>query len=124
VEHYNNVRLNSAIGYITPKDMLAGLQQEIQVGRDRKLEAARQQRKNRRQQIVENDLTPPPRGVAFAADWDCGASPQAVPAAATSSLPVLSRLRFVAFRAVTHVQVDLCRKSPWGNLHLQNGEKS
>ena len=25
VEHYNNVRLNSAIGYITPKDMLAGV---------------------------------------------------------------------------------------------------
>jgi hypothetical protein len=24
VEHYNDVRLNSAIGYITPKDMLAG----------------------------------------------------------------------------------------------------
>ena len=24
VEHYNNVRLNSATGYITPKDMLAG----------------------------------------------------------------------------------------------------
>ena len=24
VEHYGNVRLNSAIGYITPKDMLAG----------------------------------------------------------------------------------------------------
>lgn len=29
VEHYNNVRLNSGIGYITPKDMLAGYQQEI-----------------------------------------------------------------------------------------------
>ncbi len=27
VEHYNNIRLNSAIGYITPKDMLAGHQQ-------------------------------------------------------------------------------------------------
>jgi len=27
VEHYNNVRLNSAVGYITPKDMLAGRQQ-------------------------------------------------------------------------------------------------
>ena len=40
VEHYNNVRLNSAIGYITPKDMLAGHQQEIQADRDRKLEAA------------------------------------------------------------------------------------
>ena len=29
VEHYNNTRLNSAIGYVTPKDMLAGRQQEI-----------------------------------------------------------------------------------------------
>ena len=35
------MRLNSAIGYITPKDMLAGHQQEIQPERDRKLEAAR-----------------------------------------------------------------------------------
>lgn len=33
VEHYNQVRLNSAIGYITRKDMLAGRQQEIQVDR-------------------------------------------------------------------------------------------
>jgi hypothetical protein len=33
------VRLNSAIGYITPKAMLAGHQQEIQADRDRKLEA-------------------------------------------------------------------------------------
>jgi putative transposase len=49
VEHYNNVRLNSAVGYITPKDMLAGHQQEIQADRDRKLEVAREQRKNRRQ---------------------------------------------------------------------------
>jgi hypothetical protein len=24
VDHYNDVRLNSAVGYITPKDMLAG----------------------------------------------------------------------------------------------------
>ena len=37
VEHYNNVRLNSATGYITPKDMLAGRQQEIHSERDRKL---------------------------------------------------------------------------------------
>ena len=49
VEHYNNVRLNSAVGYITPKDMLAGLQPEIHAERDRKLEAARQQRQIRRQ---------------------------------------------------------------------------
>jgi putative transposase len=52
VEHYNNVRVNSAIGYITPKDMLAGHQQEIQAKRDRKLEAAREQRKNRRQRVA------------------------------------------------------------------------
>jgi len=37
LEHYSNVHLNSAIGYITPKDMLAGHQQEIQDERDRKL---------------------------------------------------------------------------------------
>ena len=49
VEHYNNVRLNSAIGYITPKDMLAGHQQEIRDERDRKLDTAKKQRKNRRQ---------------------------------------------------------------------------
>jgi hypothetical protein len=41
VDHYNNVRLNSATGYITPKDMLAGRQQEIHAERDRKLEEAR-----------------------------------------------------------------------------------
>ena len=52
VEHYNNVRLNSAIGYIAPKDMLSGHQQEIQSERDRKLEAAREQRKNRRQRAA------------------------------------------------------------------------
>ena len=52
VEHYNNVRLNSAVGYITPKDMLAGRQQEIHADRDRKLEAARNQRQIRRQQAA------------------------------------------------------------------------
>jgi hypothetical protein len=34
------VRLNSAIVYITPKDMLGGHQREIRAERDRKLEAA------------------------------------------------------------------------------------
>jgi len=49
VDHYNNIRLNSATGYITPKDMLARRQQDIHAERDRKLEAARQQRQIRRQ---------------------------------------------------------------------------
>jgi transposase InsO family protein len=44
VDHYNNVRLNSATGYITPNDTLAGHQQEAHAERDRKSEAAREQR--------------------------------------------------------------------------------
>jgi transposase InsO family protein len=52
LDHYNNIRLNSAVGYITPKDMLAGRQQGIHAERDRKLEAARKQRQIRRQQAT------------------------------------------------------------------------
>jgi len=48
----NYLRLHSAIGYVTPKDMLAGHQQEIQAERDRKLDAAKEQRKNRRQRAA------------------------------------------------------------------------
>jgi putative transposase len=44
VEHYDNVRLHSAIGYITPADRLAGRTDEIHAARDRKLEAARARR--------------------------------------------------------------------------------
>lgn len=49
VEHYNEVRLHSAVGYVTPADMLAGRDREIWEMRDRKLEAAREQRRCRRQ---------------------------------------------------------------------------
>ena len=52
VDHYNNVRLNSAVGYVTPRDMLAGCQREIHAERDRKLEVARKQRQVRRQQAA------------------------------------------------------------------------
>jgi transposase InsO family protein len=45
VEHYNGVRLHSAIGYITPNDFLAGRSQSIWAERDRKLEAAREVRR-------------------------------------------------------------------------------
>ena len=48
VAHYNEVRLHNAIGYISPQDKLAGREQEIFAERDRKLEAAREQRKVRR----------------------------------------------------------------------------
>ena len=47
-EHYNHVRLNSAIGYLTPADKLNGLAQVIFDERDRKLEEARQRRQQAR----------------------------------------------------------------------------
>jgi transposase InsO family protein len=52
VDHYNTVRLHSAIGFITPADMLAGKQAEIHAARDRKLDEARQLRQKRRQQAA------------------------------------------------------------------------
>jgi hypothetical protein len=48
VEHYNTERLHSAIGCVTPLDMLEGRQNAIHDERDRKLEEARQTRAERR----------------------------------------------------------------------------
>ena len=56
VEHYNDVRLHSAIGYVTPKDMLEGRQAEIHAARDRKLEEARRQRKEKRLRETRDDV--------------------------------------------------------------------
>lgn len=53
VAHYNTVRLHSALGYITPADKLAGLDQVIHDERDRKLEQARQRRAQARQAVRE-----------------------------------------------------------------------
>jgi transposase InsO family protein len=49
VAHYNEVRLHSAIGYVTPADKLAGREPEIFAARDAKLEAARERRRLTRQ---------------------------------------------------------------------------
>lgn len=49
IEHYNNVRLHSAIGYVAPADKLTGKDEGIFKERDRKLEDARELRKKKRQ---------------------------------------------------------------------------
>lgn len=50
VQHYNEVRLHSALGYVTPATKLAGQEKAVFSARDRKLEAAREQRRQRRHQ--------------------------------------------------------------------------
>ncbi|QDT02374.1 IS2 transposase TnpB [Rubripirellula lacrimiformis] len=50
VKYYNEVRLHSAIGYVTPQTKLLGKGREVFANRDQKLEAAREARRLRRQQ--------------------------------------------------------------------------
>ncbi len=45
VEYYNHHRLHSAIGFVTPADLLAGRAEAIWAARDHKLEAARARRR-------------------------------------------------------------------------------
>jgi Integrase core domain len=49
VAHYNEIRLHSAIGYVTPADKLAGRDRAIYAERDRKLSNARERRKPARE---------------------------------------------------------------------------
>jgi transposase InsO family protein len=49
IYEYNQVRLHSALGYVTPADKLAGREIAIYAQRDQKLEAAREQRQAKRQ---------------------------------------------------------------------------
>lgn len=48
IAYYNDQRLHSSLGYITPKDKLAGREQEIFKLRDRRLAEARERRKANR----------------------------------------------------------------------------
>jgi transposase InsO family protein len=67
VEHYNNERLHSAIGYITPKDKLAGRAEIIFTERDRKLELAREARRIKRLKSYQ-DLTSPSSSSSIGAE--------------------------------------------------------
>jgi putative transposase len=52
VDHYNDVRLHSAIGYIAPTDFMAGRAADIHAARDAKLDAAREARRLRRAEVA------------------------------------------------------------------------
>ena len=52
IEHYNSVRLHSAIGYVTPRDRLEGRADAILRVRDEKLEQARALRARKRLEVV------------------------------------------------------------------------
>jgi putative transposase len=60
VAHYNTVRLHSAIDYVTPQAKLEGRDKAILEERDRKLEAARERRKQKRQSARQATLDGPP----------------------------------------------------------------
>jgi transposase InsO family protein len=70
VEHYNQRRLHSAIGYVSPADKLAGREQAIFTERDRKLETARARRADARRQAAHcpADHNPLQQSVAWAED--------------------------------------------------------
>jgi len=83
VTHYNNFRLHSAIGYITPKDKLEGRDVALFAARDRKLAEARERRKQQRQAAHEQG--PPPAAPAPPA-LDCAAIRAVVTMAAVLQL--------------------------------------
>jgi putative transposase len=57
VEHYNTVRLHSAISYVTPADKLAGNEKAIFAARDQKLLLARTRRKTKRMDLHSQAAT-------------------------------------------------------------------
>lgn len=56
VIHYNQVRLHSAIGYLTPADKLNGLEEVIVAERKRKLAEARRKRQARRNLVEDTPI--------------------------------------------------------------------
>lgn len=59
VEVYNEQRLHSALGYVSPKTMLEGRRDQVHAERDRKLEAARRRREELARSQRADPLTQP-----------------------------------------------------------------
>ena len=98
VDHYNHVRLHSAIRYITPHDKLHGREQAIFDERDRKLSEAREQRRRKRQQAAsacyDKDARPEDRAT-LGSDPSAAPSPKAK-IGATAASPLFHTSSFLA----------------------------
>ena len=88
--YYNNVRLNSAIDYLAPKDKLEGRDTEILAARDRKLVEARERRKQLRH---DQRLSPTPP--------DVPARPAIDFAAVRAAVNLAAVLQLLGFQAIT-----------------------
>ena len=106
VEHYNTVRLHSAIDYIAPKDKLEGRAQSILAARDVKLAAAREKRRIKRQQAAKNVLTDDTHRVILQTAGETEASSAGEQLAATSG-----RRDTVGLRR-TSVMGSCCKRLP------------
>ena len=106
VAHYNNVRLHSAIGYVTPKDKLDGRDQEIHAARDRKLAAARESRKQQRQAEHQRQQTQPTAPDRPAIDF----------AAVRAAITLAAVLQLLGFKANSTARRPAARPLPPARL--------
>lgn len=97
VDDYNNVRLHSAVGYITPRDVLLGRAPEILAERKRKLEEARLRRRRRQPEPASAACyTPDARSedkALLASNLSAAPGPEARQGDPASPLPPLVLLR-------------------------------
>jgi putative transposase len=91
VTHYNEVRLHSAIGYVTPRDKLQGRDPLIHAARDRKLVEARERRKELRQAQREQPSCQP----------DVTARPALDFAAVRAAITIAAVLQLLGFRPLS-----------------------
>jgi putative transposase len=91
VARYNESRLHSAIGYVTPLDKLSGRDVEIFAERDRKLESAREERKLRRRACYNQDAWPEDRALV-ATNPSAASGPEARAGGECDSPPASSTL--------------------------------
>jgi putative transposase len=120
VGHYNYVRLHSAIGYVTPADRLAGRQQAIFAERDRKLEVARERRRQSRQ-LATTDANALQQQTTWAEDRaTLRSDPSADPGAESEGRAVSSPQRMPpSFPLHSWHQ---CAKPDWHDAKLTTGK--